>query len=57
MERLSQGSVVFAACQNTLETRNLPPEALLPFVRIVPSGAAEIILKQEADWAYLKPGA
>ena len=56
MERLSRESVVFAACRNTLEGRDLGPEALLPFARIVPSGVAEIVLKQEAGWSLLKPG-
>ncbi|MNK80768.1 DsrE/DsrF-like family protein [compost metagenome] len=56
MERLSREAVLFAACRNTLEGRALGSEALLPFVRIVPSGVAEIVLKQEAGWSLLKPG-
>lgn len=56
MERMSKAAVAFAACRNTLESRDLAPDALLPFVRIVPSGVAELVLKQEAGWAYLKPG-
>ncbi|MBO9539061.1 DsrE family protein [bacterium] len=56
MEALARGQVVFVACQNTLQGRGLTPDALLPFVRVVPSGAAELVLKQEAGWSYLKPG-
>jgi len=56
MERLSRGSVVFAACRNTMESRQLTPEALLGFAQVVPSGVAELVRKQEAGWSYLKPG-
>lgn len=56
MERLSRGSVVFAACRNTMESRQLTPEALLAGVQVVPSGVAELVRKQEAGWSYLKPG-
>src|SRR5690606_40061631 len=48
--------VVFAACQNTMERNNLTKEDLLPESITVTSGLAEIILKQEADWAYIKAG-
>ncbi|MNX83244.1 DsrE/DsrF-like family protein [compost metagenome] len=56
MEALARAQVVFAACQKSLQGRGLAPDALLPFVRVVPSGVAELVLMQEAGWSYLKPG-
>lgn len=56
MAALSRRHVVFTACQNTMKARHISPSDLLPFVQLVPSGVAEIILKQEAGWAYLKAG-
>ena len=56
MQRLSQEGVGFAACRNTMESRNLDAEALVPGVRVVPSGVAELVRKQEAGWSTLKPG-
>ncbi|MOA61796.1 DsrE/DsrF-like family protein [compost metagenome] len=56
MERLSRGPVFFAACRNTMEGRQLTPDALLGFAQVVPSGVAELVRKQEAGWSYLKPG-
>lgn len=56
MEALSKQKVVFAACNNTLTRKKIPSEDLLPFVTVVPAGVAEVILKQEAGWAYVKAG-
>jgi len=39
-----------------MKRNNLTKEDLLPESIIVPSGLAEIILKQEAGWTYLKAG-
>ena len=46
--------MAFAACRNTLRARNLAPGDLLPAAAPVDSGAAEIVLKEEAGWAYIK---
>lgn len=48
--------VVFAGCANTLKARNLTKEALVPEAMVVPSGVAEVIIKQEEGWSYLKAG-
>ena len=48
--------VVFAACENTMKRNKLTKEDLLPESITVPSGLAEIILKQEAGWTYIKAG-
>ena len=58
-ERLQQvagSGVVLAACENTMRKKNVKKEDLLPFTTTVPSGVAEVVLKQEAGWSYLKGG-
>lgn len=46
--------VLFKACENTIRERKIDRSSILPQVGTVPSGVAEIVLKQEAGWAYLK---
>lgn len=46
--------VRFAACHNTIVGRHIDPSHLDKFAVIVPSGAAEVIRKQESGWSYLK---
>ena len=58
-ERLKQDSeagVILAACENTMRRKNVKKEDLLPFATTVPSGVAEVVLKQETGWSYLKGG-
>lgn len=52
--KLATAGVAFAACGNTMRGRHLSKDALLPFVRVVPSGVAEVVRRQEAGWSYLK---
>ncbi len=47
---------VFAACSNTLHKQQLTAADLTPGVRIVDSGVAELIRKQEEGFAYVKLG-
>lgn len=54
-ELLGQG-VIFAACENTMERKNISKDDLLPGVITVPSALAELILKQEKGWVYVKAG-
>lgn len=48
--------VVFAACENTMRRAKASKEDLISGVTTVPSALAEIILKQEQGWAYIKAG-
>lgn len=48
--------VTLVGCQNTMKARKLTKDQLLPFAGTVPSGVAEVVLKQEAGWSYLKGG-
>jgi len=56
LAELSQQSVTFVACQNTMDRKKLRQADLVPPATVVPSGMVEIILKQEAGWPYIKGG-
>jgi uncharacterized protein len=51
---LAASGVLFKACENTIRERKIDRTTILPQVGTVPSGVAEVVLKQEAGWAYLK---
>ena len=51
---LSKLGVVFAACENSMRKHNINKADLLPVAVTVPSGVAELVLKQEVGWSYLK---
>lgn len=38
-----------------MKSFNLDPNNVLDFVRVVPSGVAELTIKQHANYAYIKP--
>lgn len=48
-------NVTFSVCNNSLKSFNLDPNNVLDFVRVVPSGVAELTIKQHANYAYIKP--
>lgn len=53
---LANLGVDFRVCNNTLMTRQISPNRLLPESRIVPSGLAEVArLQAEEGYVYLKP--
>jgi uncharacterized protein len=51
---LAATGVLFKACENTIRERKIDRSTILTQVGTVPSGVAEVVLKQEAGWAYLK---
>jgi intracellular sulfur oxidation DsrE/DsrF family protein len=53
---LMKEKVTFAACENTMTKQQVTRSDLLPGVKTVDSGVAEVIRKQEAGWAYVKSG-
>lgn len=53
--RLIKEKVRFAACENTLRDRSIPKEKLLPGVTTVPSGAVEVIRRQQEGFGYFRP--
>lgn len=56
MKAISATGVVFAACENTMQKKDVTKSDLLPFVRTVDSGVTEVVRKQEAGWSYVKSG-
>lgn len=55
VESLAKRGVKFAACRNTMRSKSIRPEDLLPGVETVASGALEVIRKQHEGYAYYKP--
>jgi intracellular sulfur oxidation DsrE/DsrF family protein len=56
VEALIKKGVRFVACENTMRQKSVRKEDLLPGVDTVPSGAVEVVRKQQKDgYAYFKP--
>ncbi len=56
VESLKNKGVDFRVCNNTLKSRKLAPDAVIPEATIVPSGVAEIgRLQAKEGFVYLKP--
>lgn len=53
---LQQSGVQFMVCENTMKQRNVTKEQLLPGTGFVKVGVAEVVLKEEQGWSYLKAG-
>ena len=53
---MSKTNVQFSACENSMRKHHIEKVDLLTIANTVPSGVAEVILKQEAGWSYLKAG-
>ncbi|MCW4468908.1 DsrE family protein [Flavobacterium sp. MFBS3-15] len=51
---LAAKGIVFVACESTMEQKQIKPSELLRGVSTVPMGIAEIVLKQEQGWSYIK---
>lgn len=51
---LSKEGVIFTACENSMRKHQITKADLLSVATTVPSGVAELVLKQELGWSYLK---
>jgi uncharacterized protein len=56
IEALNGKGVIFAVCENTMKQRKLEKSQILSTATFVPVGLAEIILKEEDGWSYIKAG-
>ena len=56
VEAMTKLGVVFNACENTMNKYGIKKEMLIPTVSSIPSGVAELVIKQEEGWSYLKTG-
>jgi uncharacterized protein len=54
IETIEKTGPVFAACSNTLRKRELSAADLTPGVKVVDSGLAEVIRREEQGWSYVK---
>lgn len=53
--RLAGLGVTMAACRNALKMHGLEEKSLPHFITVVPAGITEIVKKQAAGYAYIKP--
>ena len=51
---LAAKGIKFVACENTMKQKGIRGADLLKGVSTVPMGLAEIIMKQEEGWSYIK---
>ena len=50
-----EGGTKVVACQNTMKGHKLKPEDMLTRIGYVPAGVVEIVKKQNAGWALIRP--
>ena len=55
IESLMKQGVRFDACENTLREKSIPREDLLPGVTPVPSGAVQVVRRQQEGYGYFRP--
>ncbi len=55
VERLNKQGAGFAASENTMRDKSISKDSLLPGVVTVPSGAVEVVRKQQDGYGYFKP--
>lgn len=55
VKSLQDYEVEFIACNNTMTTIGKKSDDLLPGIRVVTAGIAEIIEKKQAGWHYIVP--
>lgn len=56
IQQLHNAGVHFVVGTSTVELTHAKKEDLFPFVEYVPSSIAEIVLRQEQGWSYIKGG-
>lgn len=56
IKALHAKGVRFVVCENTMKSRKITKEQLIPETEFVPAGIAEVVEKQEQGWSYIKGG-
>jgi intracellular sulfur oxidation DsrE/DsrF family protein len=56
IQALKSKGVVFAVCENTMKQQKLTKDQILPQAIFVPVGLAELVIRQEEGWSYIKAG-
>lgn len=52
---LMKQGVQFVACENTMKKKSIPSDDLVAGVTTVPSGAVEVLRKQQEGYGYFRP--
>lgn len=52
---LKDKGVLLAQCENTVKSRKISKDDLLPFIAYVPSAMGEIIIRQQEGWVAVHP--
>lgn len=55
IHHLASQGVKFVVCANSIKYLGITPEELVPEAEIVPAGVSELVKKQIAGWAYIRP--
>jgi len=55
MEALMKQGVHFVGCENTMKKKAIEKDALVTGVTTVPSGAIEVLRKQQEGYGYFRP--
>ena len=56
IQALKSKGVVFAVCENTMKQQKLTKGQILSQATFVPVGLAELVIRQEEGWSYIKAG-
>lgn len=56
LDQLLSASVEIAACENMLNGNSKLKSDLYPGIKTVPARIAEIVIKQQEGWSYVKAG-
>lgn len=55
IKELAEKHVVFCTCANSLRNFGIQKDELLDSVTVVSAGVSELVKKQAAGWAYIRP--
>lgn len=56
IQALKSKGVIFAVCENTMKQQKLTKDQILSEAVFVPVGLAELVIRQEEGWSYIKAG-
>lgn len=55
MDKALAAGLKIKVCRNALNEHNIDPASLYPFCEVVPAGLVELVERQRAGYAYIKP--
>lgn len=55
IDEAKHSGVRFVACENTMKAQKLTQDDMLPSLGYVPAGVIELMKKQKAGYAYIRP--